>query len=167
MTVSIKLPFYSHGLQPGDTVRAIINGRFVELRIVGLVLSPEYIYQIREGELIPDDLRFGVFWMNRTELAAAFDMEGAFNDVTLRLLRGAKEEDVIDQLDSLLEEEVVLLRGRDDSAASVRTAPVYNRLFWNFTLDEGEVAYAQAYNITDQNSDGFINETDARIMSAT
>jgi hypothetical protein len=68
------------------------------------------------------------------------------------------------QLDSLLEEELALLRGRDDSAATVRLAPVYNRLFWNFTRDEGEVAYAQSYNITDQNGDGFINADDARIM---
>jgi hypothetical protein len=68
------------------------------------------------------------------------------------------------QLDSLLEEELVLLRGRDDRSATVRSAPVYNRLFWNFTHDEGEVAYAQAYNITDQNGDGFINASDARIL---
>lgn len=68
------------------------------------------------------------------------------------------------QLDSLLEEELCLLRGRDDRSATVRLPPVYNRLFWNFTRDEGEVAYAQAYNITDQNSDGFIDATDARIM---
>jgi hypothetical protein len=68
------------------------------------------------------------------------------------------------QLDSLLEEELVLLRGRDDRSATVRSAPVYNRLFWNFTQAEGEVAYAQAYNITDQNSDGFITADDGRIM---
>ncbi|HVR37409.1 MAG TPA: hypothetical protein VMS21_16360, partial [Methylomirabilota bacterium] len=68
------------------------------------------------------------------------------------------------QLDSLLEEELTLLRGRDDRSATVRLPPVYNRLFWNFTRDEGEVAYAQAYNITDQNNDGFIDATDARIM---
>ena len=68
------------------------------------------------------------------------------------------------QVDSLLEEELCLLRGRDDRSATVRLPPVYNRLFWNFTRDEGEVAYAQAYNITDQNGDGFIDASDARIM---
>jgi hypothetical protein len=68
------------------------------------------------------------------------------------------------QLDSLLEEELCLLRGRDDRAATVRAAPAYNRLFWNFTKDQGEVAYAQSYNIDDQNSDGFINAEDARLL---
>ena len=68
------------------------------------------------------------------------------------------------QLDSLLEEELVLLRGRDDSSAGVQAAPVYNRLYWNFTMGDGEVAYQQVYNISDQNGDGAVNETDARIM---
>jgi hypothetical protein len=68
------------------------------------------------------------------------------------------------QLDSLLEEELVLLRGRDDSAAGVGANPVYNRLFWNFTLGEGEVAYQQNYNVSDQDINGFIDEKDARIL---
>jgi subtilisin-like proprotein convertase family protein len=68
------------------------------------------------------------------------------------------------QLDSLLDEELALLRGRDDSAAGVGARPVYNRLLWNFTGSDGEVAYVQTYNISDQNHDGSINEADARIM---
>jgi len=68
------------------------------------------------------------------------------------------------QLDSMLEEELTLLRGRDDSAAGVGASPVYNRLYWNFTLGEGEVAYQQNYNISDMNKDGFIDEKDARLL---
>lgn len=68
------------------------------------------------------------------------------------------------QLDSLLEEELALLRGRDDTSSGVQAAPFYNRLVWNFTSGDGEVAYAQTYNISDVNTDGFINEADARLM---
>ncbi|MBX3743739.1 MAG: tandem-95 repeat protein [Verrucomicrobiae bacterium] len=68
------------------------------------------------------------------------------------------------QLDSLLAEELALLRGRDDTSAGVAARPVYNRLFWNFTLGEGEVAYQQSYSVNDQNRDGFIDERDARIL---
>jgi hypothetical protein len=64
------------------------------------------------------------------------------------------------QMSSLIEEELGLLRGVDDSFAR----PVYNRLFWNFTKGEGEAAYAMNYNITDVNKDGFINEDDAMIL---
>lgn len=58
---------------------------------------------------------------------------------------------------SPIEEELSLLRGQDDFLAR----PVYNRLFWNFTKAEGEMAYVQNYRITDINDDGFINEYDA------
>ena len=53
-----------------------------------MALSPEYIYSIRPGELVPDDKRFGIFWMDRQALGAAFDMEGGFNDVVLTLAPG-------------------------------------------------------------------------------
>ena len=70
----------------------------------------------------------------------------------------------MNQVDSLLEEELSLLRGRDDSSAGVQGAPLYNRLFWNFTLGDGEVAYVNAYNMSDQNGDGRLDEKDARIL---
>lgn len=92
----------SRDLGPGDRVGAIINGRRRELEIVGLALSPEYVYSIRPGELIPDDSRFGVIWMHGRALAAAFDMEGGFNNLALTLLPGASEPDVIARIDRLL-----------------------------------------------------------------
>ncbi len=93
----------ANGLEIGDSVRVVLNGRRRELELVGVGLSPEYIYTIRPGELIPDDRRFGVFWMERRALAAAFDMEGGFNDVSLRLMPGTRAEEVITRLDALLE----------------------------------------------------------------
>lgn len=64
------------------------------------------------------------------------------------------------QMPSLIEEELSLLRGRSRSGAS----PAYNRLLWNFTLGEGEVAYAQNYNISDVNESGIIDVVDARTL---
>lgn len=93
----------AHRLQPGDSVVAVINGRRQELRIVGVALSPEYIYQIRTGDLLPDDRRFGIFWMGYTDLAAAFDMRDAFNDVCLILTPDASEPEVLLRLDRLTE----------------------------------------------------------------
>lgn len=89
-------------LGPGDTVGAILNGRRQDLEIVGVGLSPEYVYTIRSGEMIPDNSRFGVFWMGRRALAAAFDMEGGFNDVSLLLRPGAQVERVIQAVDELI-----------------------------------------------------------------
>ncbi|MEO1134650.1 MAG: ABC transporter permease, partial [Cyanobacteria bacterium J06639_1] len=69
----------------GDRVGAIVNGRWEELRIVGIALSPEYVYEIRGTDLLPDNRRFGVMWMGHEALSTAFDMDGAFNDVSLAL----------------------------------------------------------------------------------
>lgn len=91
----------AHELWPGDTIRAIINQRMRDLTIVGIVLSPEFIYEIREGEILPDPHRFGVLWMADRELAPAFDLEGAFNNVAIQLMPGASAEEVIARLDDL------------------------------------------------------------------
>jgi putative ABC transport system permease protein len=92
----------AHGFRPGDRLNAIINGRRQSLDIVGIALSPEYIYQIKPGDLFPDFERYGLLWMNRTPLATAYNMEGAFNDVALTLTREASSREVIDRLDALL-----------------------------------------------------------------
>ena len=68
------------------------------------------------------------------------------------------------QLDSLLEEELILLRGRDDTTSTTRANPVYNRLIWNFTRDIGEVAYTTCYNISDMDNSGIIDEYDAQSL---
>jgi putative ABC transport system permease protein len=93
----------AHGFVPGSRLAAIINGRRRALTIAGIALSPEYVYSIRPGEMIPDNRRFGVFWMERRALASAFDMEGGFNDVAVKLARGANADEVIVRLDRLLE----------------------------------------------------------------
>lgn len=93
----------ANGLRPGDTVGAVINGRWRRLKIAGIGLSPEFIYEIRAADLFPDKRRYGVLWMNRRALGAAFRMEGGFNDVTLTIARGANVREVIARLDRLLE----------------------------------------------------------------
>lgn len=92
----------AHHLHAGDRVAATINGRQKTLIIVGRVLSPEYIYQIAPGAMFPDNARYGVMWMARKPLATAYDMDGAFNNVSLTLDKGANEQDVIDALDDVL-----------------------------------------------------------------
>ncbi|MEL6226062.1 MAG: ABC transporter permease, partial [Pseudomonadota bacterium] len=93
----------AHGFTLGSTVRAIVNGRARHLEVVGVGDSPEHIYMLPPGGLIPDEYRYGVFWMGRRSLEAAFDLDGAFNDVTLSLSPGASAQRTIDALDDLLE----------------------------------------------------------------
>ena len=87
-------------LRPGDRLSALVNGRHEALLIVGIGLSPEYIFAGMGGS--PDQRGFGVFWVDREALAAAYNMAGAFNQVAVRLAPGASEGAVIDALNRLL-----------------------------------------------------------------
>ena len=93
----------ANDLELGDRVPSVLNGRLRDLTIVGVALSPEFVYSIRPGEMVPDDRRYGVLWMDEQALAAAFDMEGGFNDVVLALAPGAETEEVVSRLDRILE----------------------------------------------------------------
>jgi putative ABC transport system permease protein len=92
----------AHDLHPGDEVTAIINGRRRTLTVVGVALSPEYVYQIAPGSFFPTPERFGVLWMPRPALGAAYDMEGAFNSASFTFAAGATPADVLDRIDAVL-----------------------------------------------------------------
>jgi len=92
----------ARGLAPGDRVTALINGHRYRLTIVGTAISPEFVYTIPPGELVPDDRRFGVLWMNEQALASAMDMDGAFNDLSLRLAPRVSTSPTASAVDRLL-----------------------------------------------------------------
>jgi len=92
----------ANGLQPGDSLVAVINGRRETLQICGIGLSPEFVFEARAGETLPDHKRFSVIWMNYRALAVAYNLDGAFNDVCLDLAPGASAAPVIEEMDRLL-----------------------------------------------------------------
>jgi putative ABC transport system permease protein len=93
----------AHAMGLGSRFSAILNGRKRQLVIVGTALSPEFIYTIGPGETITDNRRFGIVWMSEKTLASAYNLDGAFSSVTIRLLRNASEPEVIKRLDALLD----------------------------------------------------------------
>jgi len=93
----------AHNIRPGASFTATIFGRRRRLDIVGVASSPEFIYQLQPGSIIPDFKSYGILWMNREPLEAAFNMKEAFNQLSLTLDRGAPAHDVIRRVDALLE----------------------------------------------------------------
>jgi len=94
--------FQAHKLELGDKVSAIMNGHRRKLKIVGVVLSPEYVYSIAPGALMPDSKRYGIFWMSRRSLEAAVNMKGAFNDLSIKVERDANIEKIKQDIDKIL-----------------------------------------------------------------
>ena len=92
----------ANNLDVGAVIGAVVNGGWEEFTVVGIALSPEYVYEIGSAAMLPDNRRFGVLWTNRETLSAAFDMRGAFNDISLTLAHGADEAEVIAGLDEIL-----------------------------------------------------------------
>jgi putative ABC transport system permease protein len=86
----------ARGLRPGSRVVALINGKRRALVVAGTALSPEFVFAGLWG--MPDLRSSGVFWIDRDALAAAYDMEGAFNRVSVKLAPGASERAVADRL---------------------------------------------------------------------
>lgn len=100
----VSEPFaQANRLGPGDTIRAVINGRLQRLSIVGVALAPEFVYFVRAGEMLPDDRRSGALWMRRDALERALDMEGAFNDIVVRAAPDASLDRIIDDIDRALD----------------------------------------------------------------
>ncbi len=90
------------GYSPGQKIVVVLNGRKRGFTIVGIALSPEFVYVLAPGQLMPDDKAFGILWIGHSIMAAGYDLDGAFNDVSVLLAPGASEPDVIQRLDHIL-----------------------------------------------------------------
>ncbi len=93
----------ANGIRPGDSVAVVLGGRWERLAVVATAISPEFLYEIRgAGDVFPDSRRFGVVWVDRRTVEGPAGLDGAVNDVVVRLARGARERGVIAGLDTLL-----------------------------------------------------------------
>jgi putative ABC transport system permease protein len=92
----------ANGFRAGSQLKVLMNGALRQVRIVGIALSPEYVYAVAPGEVMPNEGRFGVVWVPEPVLAAAYDLDGAFNAVSISVLPGASDSEVIARLDRLL-----------------------------------------------------------------
>jgi putative ABC transport system permease protein len=101
--ILVSQPFAeAHRLRPGNTVTAVLNDRRRTLTIAGIAFSPEFIYAVPPGTLFPNNLIFGIGWMSERAVAAAFGLEGAFNDAIFRMTPGAMPGAVIERIDRVL-----------------------------------------------------------------
>jgi putative ABC transport system permease protein len=90
-------------IAPDDPISVILNGRIQTFRVAGIAHSPEFVYASRPGNPLPDDRTFVVLWADEDAVAAAFDMQGAFNNLTVSLAPGGSTPSVIAALDRHLE----------------------------------------------------------------
>lgn len=92
----------AHGARPGASITVVMNGQRRTLQVTGIALSPEFIYALGPGEMMPDPRRFGIAWLPRPSLEAAFDLQGAFSNLIVKLAPGANPDRVIEAVDHLI-----------------------------------------------------------------
>lgn len=92
----------AHEFQPGDALSITMNGVRHEFTIVGLALSPEFIYALPPGDFVPDPSRFAALWASHEAMEAAYDLDGAFNEAVLTFAPGANEDELISAFDRIL-----------------------------------------------------------------
>lgn len=92
----------ANGLKPGDTVGLIIQGQSEHARIVGIGLSPEFVYALSPSAPLPDDLHFGVFWMTERTLQRILKMNDGYNSLLVSVNSSISIRDVINGVDAVL-----------------------------------------------------------------
>ncbi len=92
----------AHDFSAGEKIHTIVHGRAQWFTVSGIAVSAEYLYQVKPGTLFPDFKRYAIIWAPENSLAAALDMQGAFNQAILRLTPQANKSDVIAEVDRLL-----------------------------------------------------------------
>ena len=97
--VMLKRFAEAHRIVPGNRADLIIRGRHVSVLITGLVMSPEHVYTIAPGEIVPDAGGYGVLWMNEKPLSQLAGWEGAYNEIVVRLSRDANEAEILERFD--------------------------------------------------------------------
>ena len=93
----------ANGIVVGDSLGAVLEGRWKRLRVVGLGMAPEFVWELSAaGSFTTDARAFGVLWMSRDAVEAVAGMRGAFNDVAVRLAASARPAAVLSALDTVL-----------------------------------------------------------------
>lgn len=94
--------FDAHDLALGDRLSVVIQGSLRSLKVVGVAISPEFLFAVPLGEVMPDPARFAVLWMEHDGLSRALRMEGAFNEAVFKLQSARDEAPLVARLRSIL-----------------------------------------------------------------
>ncbi|MCH7959646.1 MAG: ABC transporter permease [Candidatus Hydrogenedentes bacterium] len=110
----------SNDLEPGSTLRLTIDGKRHVLRVVGIGLSPEYVYVIRNiQELIPNPERFGIFWVPEEFAEYALSMNAACNNIVGLVDNREELGRILDQAETLLDSYGIFAKiERDDQVSN-------------------------------------------------
>lgn len=119
----------ARGIGPGDQITLQIKGKRQNLRVVGIVANPEYVYMMEnEQSIMPAETSFGVGYVNEMFARQAAGMAGGYNEVLVDSREGTDEEQLIDDLEDRLDSFGVkrTVKRKDQLSNSILTQELTN-----------------------------------------
>ncbi len=90
-------------LSKGGIIKAIIDKRIYELKIDGIVSSPEFIYAMKSADsLFSASENFGVIYIKETTAFELFGFNHCFNQLHIRFSAKADRQKIINRIERLL-----------------------------------------------------------------
>ena len=91
--------FKANNLKIGDTIDPIVNGNQVKLKVIGSVISPEYVYSLKDGsEVMPDNKKFGIVYLKQSFGQAVLGFKGSINNISFILSKGTDPDKAKDDI---------------------------------------------------------------------
>lgn len=89
----------ARNLKPGDFIDVPMNGRTYNLRVSGIVASPEYIYLMQnEQTILPSPKTFGIIYISEKLAMKAFNFQGDYNEISIIESPNANEDILVDNI---------------------------------------------------------------------
>lgn len=94
----------ANGIEPGDSIEIVAEGKKVSLTVVGTATSPEFIYPLKDASNpYPDPKSFGIIMISHEEAKQVLNMPGQINQVVIKLAPGADAKEVERKVEKILE----------------------------------------------------------------
>ncbi|KNF08196.1 ABC-type transport system, involved in lipoprotein release, permease component [Gottschalkia purinilytica] len=108
------------GLKVGDTLKLYIQGENYELKIKGIVASPEYVYIMEnEQSLLPAEDKFGIIYVSESFLENNLSLKNQYNEITIKVKDESKIKDTKEILNNKLKKYgIIRLYSKDEQLSN-------------------------------------------------
>jgi putative ABC transport system permease protein len=111
----------ANNLFVGDNLKVTADGKKHTLKIIGLGLSPEYVYIIRNiQELVPAPERFGILWVTDDFAESALNMEAESNSIIGSVESEDMLETILDTAENQLDDYGIFAKTKRENQLSNR-----------------------------------------------
>ncbi len=103
------------GLTLGERLELEYEGKLLNFTIAGLILSPEYVFNVSDSELTPNPAKNGYLYVPEKAVATAYG-EYAYNEILIKAKKGVASDRLINGVKSVLGERCLAVVEFEDNS---------------------------------------------------